>query len=146
MRGVAVSPEGRNRPEWASAWAITTLDGHLDIFKTHFQRQPSGLYHNSGKAEFEDVTVKTGINNENRYVSWGAGIVDLDNDGYPDLFLVTGNVYPELEKVFPQLPYNSPRIIFRNLGNGRFAELVDDAGPGIAARHRQPRLRLRRFR
>ncbi|MGA8409246.1 MAG: CRTAC1 family protein [Candidatus Acidiferrales bacterium] len=135
MRGVAVSAEGSEYAGMGVGVGDYSLDGHLDIFKTHFQRQPSGLYHNSGKAEFDDVTVKTAINNENRYVSWGAGIVDLDNDGYPDLFLVTGNVYPELEKVFPQLPYSSPRIIFRNLGNGRFAELIDDAGPGIAARH-----------
>jgi hypothetical protein len=59
----------------------------------------------------------------------------LDNDGFPDIFLVTGNVYPELEKVFPQLPYKGPRIVFRNLGNGRFEELIDEAGPGVSARH-----------
>lgn len=135
MRGVAVSAEGSEYAGMGVGVGDYDLDGHLDLLKTHFQRQPSGLYHNSGKAEFEDVTVQSGINSENRYVSWGAGIVDLDNDGLPDLFVVTGNVYPELEKVFPQLPYKGPRIIFRNLGNGRFKELIDEAGPGISARH-----------
>src|ERR1700691_1340235 len=135
LRGVAVSGEGREFAGMGVGVEDCTLDSHLDLFKTHFQRQPSGLYHNSGKADFEDVTVRSGIGVESRFVSWGAGIVDLDNDGYPDIFLVTGNVYPELEKVYPQLPYKSPRIIFRNLGNGAFEELVDEAGPGVSARH-----------
>jgi enediyne biosynthesis protein E4 len=135
IRGVAVSAEGTEYAGMGVGVGDYDLRGHLDIFKTHFQRQPSGLYQNSGKGEFDDVTVRAGIATENRYVSWGAGIVDLDNDGFPDLFLVTGNVYPELEKAFPQLPYKGPRIIFRNLGNDRFEELIDEAGPGISARH-----------
>ena len=135
VRGVAVSAEGTEYAGMGVGVGDYDLDGHLDLFKTHFQRQPSGLYHNAGKGEFEDVTIRAGINLENRYVSWGAGIVDLDNDGFPDIFLVTGNVYPELEKVFPQLPYKGPRIVFRNLGNGRFEELIDEAGPGVSARH-----------
>ena len=111
------------------------LQGHTDLFKTHFQREANGLYRNSGKADFEDVTIPSGIGNEKRFVSWGSGIVDLDNDGYPDLFLVTGNIYRDVEKVFPQLPSKGPRIIFRNLRDGRFEELVEEAGPGIATAH-----------
>lgn len=64
----------------------------------------------------------------------GAGIFDLDNDGLPDLFWVTGSVYPEVEKVLPQFPYKTPRIVFRNLGN-KFEELLEEAGPGIGAVH-----------
>lgn len=135
LRGVAVSGEGQEYAGMGVGVGDYDLDGHTDLFKTHFQRQPSGLYHNSGKAEFEDVTIAAGIAHENRFVSWGAGIVDLDNDGYPDIFLVTGNVYPELEKVLPQLPYKGPRIIFRNLGNSHFEELIDEAGPGVIAKH-----------
>ena len=135
LRGVAVSGEGREFAGMGVGVGDCNLDSHLDLFKTHFQRQPSGLYHNSGKADFEDVTVRSGIGVESRFVSWGAGIVDLDNDGYPDIFLVTGNVYPELEKVYPQLPYKGPRIVFRNLGNGSFEELGDEAGPGVSAQH-----------
>ena len=68
-------------------------------------------------------------------MGWGAGIVDLDNDGYPDLFLVTGAVYPEVEAKLPAYPLRTPRAVFRNLGNGKFEELIDEAGPGIAAAH-----------
>jgi hypothetical protein len=134
-RGVAVSGEGRENAGMGVGVGDYELQGHTDLFKTHFQREANGLYHNSGKADFEDVTTQSGIGNEKRFVSWGAGIVDLDNDGYPDLFLVTGNIYREVEKVFPQLPYKGPRIIFRNLGDGHFEEVIEEAGPGIATPH-----------
>ncbi len=62
-------------------------------------------------------------------------MVDLDNDGLPDLFVVTGSVYPEVERVLPAYPFRTPRLVFRNLGNGRFEELIDEAGPGVAAVH-----------
>ena len=76
---------------------------------------------------------KVGV--ETRFTSWGAGIVDLDNDGYPDVLFVTGSVYPEVERKLPQYPYKTPRVLFRNLGNGTFEELESQAGDGITAAH-----------
>ncbi len=70
-----------------------------------------------------------------RYVCWGAGIVDLDNDGYPDLFVTTGNVYPEVERKLPQFPNKSPRAVYRNLGDRTFEELGQEAGPGVTDAH-----------
>jgi enediyne biosynthesis protein E4 len=135
LRGIAVSPEGREMAGMGVGVGDFDLDGHIDVFKTHFQLEPSGLYHNSGRADFTDVAARSGIGAERRYVSWGAGILDFDNDGYPDIFFVTGNVFPELEKVFAQYPYKGPRVVFRNLRDGRFEEMIEDAGPGVAARH-----------
>jgi enediyne biosynthesis protein E4 len=135
LRGIAVSPEGREMAGMGVGVGDFDLDGHIDLFKTHFQLEPSGLYHNSGRADFSDVAARSGIGAERRYVSWGAGILDFDNDGYPDLFFVTGNVFPELEKVFAQYPYKGPRVVFRNLRDGRFEEMIENAGPGVAARH-----------
>jgi hypothetical protein len=72
---------------------------------------------------------------ETRYICWGAGIADLDNDGYPDLFMTTGNVYPEVERKLPQYPNKTPRAVFRNLGNRTFEELGAEAGPGVTDAH-----------
>ena len=103
--------------------------------KTHFADDASGLYHNDGTGQFDDLTRRARVAVETRYVGWGAGIVDLDNDGHPDLFVVTGNVYPEVERKLPQYPNKTPRAVFRNLGDGTFEELVEEAGPGVAAAH-----------
>ena len=80
------------------------LDGHLDIFKTHFVDDTNGLYHNDGSGNFEDVTRATKVGVETRYICWGAGIVDLDNDGLPDLFTTTGSVYPRDREKAPSVP------------------------------------------
>jgi hypothetical protein len=110
-------------------------DGHLDLIKTHFADDASGLYHNDGTGQFDDVARRARVAVETRYVGWGAGIVDLDNDGQPDLFVVTGSVYPEVESKLSQYPNATPRAVFRNLGDGTFEQLVEEAGPGVAAAH-----------
>jgi len=97
--------------------------------------EPTGLYRNQGKGEFEDVTARAGLIHERRFVSWGVGLFDLDNDGYPDILLVTGQVYPELEAVNPKYPRRGPRILFRNLGNGTFLQIPEASQPALDARH-----------
>jgi hypothetical protein len=134
-RGVALSEDGLEQAGMGVGVGDYDLDGNLDIFKTHFADDTNVLYRNDGKGNFDDVTIRAGIGVETRYVGWGAGIVDLDNDGYPDLFLVTGSVYPEVERRLPAYPFRTPRLVFRNLGDGRFEELIDEAGAGVAATH-----------
>src|SRR5260370_17123151 len=85
------------------------LDGNPDIFKTHFADDTNILYRNNGDGTFEDDTARVALGVETRFIGWGAGIVDLDNDGYPDLLLVTGSVDPELQAQFPAYPANTPR-------------------------------------
>jgi hypothetical protein len=135
VRGVALSEDGQEQAGMGIGVGDYNLDAHLDLFKTHFSEDTSGLYRNDGKANFEDVTRVARIAVETRYICWGAGIVDLDNDGFPDIFMVTGNVYPNLAKVLPQYPPKTPRVVFRNLGNGTFEELMQEAGPGVEAAH-----------
>ncbi len=135
LRGLAVSGSGQEMAGMGIAAGDYDLDGHVDIFKTHYQLQSNGLYHASGKGEFDDLTDPSGIGPERRFVSWGDCIFDLDNDGWPDIFYVTGNVYPELERVFARFPARSQPILFRNLRNGKFAEIGEVAGPAFAAHH-----------
>jgi hypothetical protein len=134
-RGVAVSEDGFEQAGMGVAVGDYDLDGHLDIFKTHFSDDTNGLYRSDGNGYFDDFTIRAGLGVETRYVCWGAGIVDLDNNGFPDLFVVTGSVYPEVERENPAYPFKTPRLVFRSLGNGRFEELIDEAGPGVAAVH-----------
>ena len=145
-RGVALSEDGLEQAGMGVATGDFDLDGRVDLFKTHFADDTNGLYRGDGKGFFDDVTIRAGIGVETRYVGWGAGMVDLDNDGLPDLFMVTGGVYPEVERTLPAYPFRTPRLVFRNLGQ----RPLRGADRGGRARRRgrphQPRLRLRRLR
>ncbi|SRR6266496_851513 len=135
FRGVALSEDGMEQAGMGIGIGDYDLDGHLDILKTHFSEDTNGLYHNDGHGNFDEVSKSSKLAVDVRYICWGAGMVDLDNDGWPDLFITTGSVYPQVEKILPQYPAKGPRLLFRNLGNGSFEELLEEAGPGVAAQH-----------
>jgi enediyne biosynthesis protein E4 len=135
LRGVALSDDGEEQAGMGIGIGDYDLDGHFDLFKTHFADDANVLYHGDGKGNFDDVTRQSRIGVETRFICWGAGIVDLDNDGYPDVFMVTGNVYPEVERKLPQYKNKTPRVVFRNLGNQTFEELIEAAGPAVAEAH-----------
>jgi hypothetical protein len=133
--GLAFSVDGAEQAGMGVAVGDYNLDGNLDICKTHFSDDTNVLYRNDGGGNFTDVTIPAGFGVETRYICWGTGFADFDNNGWPDLAVVTGSVYPEVEAEFPEYPLKTPRFIFRNLGNGRFEEMIEEAGPGIAAAH-----------
>ncbi|HZU24802.1 MAG TPA: CRTAC1 family protein, partial [Bryobacteraceae bacterium] len=133
--GAAFNEDGREQAGMGVALGDVAGDGRLDIFKTHFADDTPILYHNTGGMHFEDCTSRAGLGSLTRYVGWGAGIFDFDNDGRPDILFVNGNVYPELEKYFADYRYKNPRILLRNTGAGVFGDVSESAGPGITARH-----------
>ena len=133
-RGVALSEDGMEQAGMGVGIGDIQANGRLDIVKTHFAADTPAVYTNTGKGEFQDDTLRSGLGVETRFISWGVGIEDLDNDGNADIFWVTGGIYPELQNRGDQ-PYKTPRIVFRNLGNGRFEELISQAGSGIDAAH-----------
>jgi enediyne biosynthesis protein E4 len=135
-RGIALNPDGMEQAGMGLAVGDFNGDGILDVFKTHFADDTPALYRGLGKGQFDEVTQKAGLAVETRYVSWGAVMTDLDNDGLPDIFIVTGNVYPDTERTLPAYPYATPPLLFRNLGYGRFEELgPNDAGSAMQERH-----------
>jgi len=109
-------------------------DARLDLLKTHFADDIPALYRNLGRGLFEDAATAAGLAVQNRYVQWGAGMPDLDNDGQADILYVTGNVNPEIERHLPSYPHRGPRIVFRNQG-GRFQEVTSGSGPGPLEPH-----------
>ncbi|HVQ30672.1 MAG TPA: FG-GAP-like repeat-containing protein [Vicinamibacteria bacterium] len=110
-------------------------DGQIDLLKTHFADDIPALYRNLGRGQFEDVATAVGLGARNRHVEWGAGLPDLDNDGRPDIFYVTGNVYPEIERHFKEYPHRGPRVVFRNVDGTRFEDVTERSGPGAAVAH-----------
>jgi hypothetical protein len=128
--GAAYNAQGAPQAGMGVAVGDVDRDGRLDLLKTHFADDIPALYRALGKGRFEDIATEAGLGVQNRYLQWGVGLPDLDNDGLADALYVTGSVYPEIEATLPQYPYRGPRIVFRNLGNGRFAEVTTESGPG----------------
>jgi hypothetical protein len=127
--------DGGGKPQAGMGLAVGDYDGDgwLDIFKTHFQDDTPVLYRAMGDGTFSDVTGPAGLGGLTQYVSWGAAFMDYDNDGWKDLFYVTGHVYQDPTKDDVESLY-SPRVVLRNLGNGRFADVSADLGPGVGER------------
>ncbi|MCY4535083.1 MAG: CRTAC1 family protein [Bryobacterales bacterium] len=134
-RGCAVSEDGAEQAGMGVAVGDYDCSGSLDLFKTHFSDDTHVLYRNDGEGYFDDMTLRSGVGVETRYVGWGAGLADLDNSGLPDIFFVTGSVYPQVALQFERYPAATPRVLFRNLGGGRFEQLLEGAGSALAAPH-----------
>ena len=128
--GCAYNEDGQAQAGMGVATGDYNGDGLVDIFKTHFSDDLPALYKNSGRGFFEDASRAAGFD-ITRYVEWGTGLVDFDNDGWRDVFIVTGSVYPEVEKIFKEYPHRGPRLIYQNLRNGRFRDVTSLMGPAV---------------
>jgi hypothetical protein len=131
LAGVGYNEDGREQGGMGVAAGDYDGDGFLDIIKTNFDADTSTLYHNRGDGTFDDVTFPSGIGGNTKYVGWGVGFVDFDNDGWPDLLIVNGHVYPELENAGLISSYLERKILYRNKADGTFEDVSLRAGPGI---------------
>ena len=129
--GCAFSIDGKPQAGMGVSSGDYDRDGWLDIFKTNFSGDTSTLYHNTGKATFDDATFPAGIGINTRWLGWGCGFVDADNNGWLDIFLVNGHVYPEVEKITTEAGYAQRKVLYRNLQNGRFEDVSDKLGGAI---------------
>jgi enediyne biosynthesis protein E4 len=129
LAGAAVSAEGQPLGSMGVDFGDFNNDGNLDITVTTFAYQPIELHKGNGKDEFEDVTwpAKTGQPSF-RWVKWGTGFVDLDNDGWQDIVVAAGHIYTDIDKLPGEPGYKEPLLLFRNTGKSTFDEMGDASG------------------
>lgn len=129
--GVAYSDDGYEQGGMGLAVGDYDGDGWLDIFKTNFADDIPNLYRNNGDGTFADQVLAAGLGSLIEFVSWGAGFVDVDNDGRKDILYVNGHVYPEVDLYRMDSSYRQPRLLYRNLGSGRFQNVSAESGPAF---------------
>ncbi len=134
-RGAAFDENGRSMSGMGVCAADYDHSGRSSIFRTNFSDERETLYRNVGQGEFEDATVGAGVGRNTRFVGWGCGFVDFDNDGWPDLFLANGHVFPEVDRLHGDVRFQERSILYRNLGGGKFEDISEQAGPGILEPH-----------
>jgi hypothetical protein len=130
--GCALSPDGKPQAGMGVSAADYDMDGNLDIVKTNFAGDTPSLYHNQGGANFEDTTFTAGLGAHTQFLGWGCGFFDMDNDGWPDILICNGHVYPEVEQLKTEAGYAQRKLLYQNLHNGHFADVSFQAGLGIS--------------
>ena len=133
ISGAAFNEDGKEQAGMGSTVADFNGDGKLDLFKTNFSDDTATLYRNNGDGTFDDVTFAAGLGLHTQYLGWGTMFLDFDNDSWPDLLLVNGHVYPEVDKQHLGSNFQEPKILYHNNGNGTFTDVSDLAGPAINA-------------
>jgi hypothetical protein len=129
--GCALSSDGKPQAGMGISAADYDLDGSLDLVKTNFAGDTPSLYRNLGNGTFDDATFEAGLGLTTRYLGWGCGFFDFDNDGWADILLCNGHVYPEVEQLKTEAGYAQRKILYRNQRNGHFTDVSENAGPGI---------------
>jgi enediyne biosynthesis protein E4 len=107
--------------------------GRFDIFKTNFADDTHTFYRNQVENSFSDATIDSGLAVNTRYLGWGTAAIDIDNDGWKDLILANGHVYPEVDAGHTGEKFHQGRLIYWNRGGGQFYDLSPSAGNGISA-------------
>ena len=131
--GCALSADGKPQAGMGVSAADYDLDGNLDIVKTNFAGDTPSLYHNLGGANFEDATFPAGLGKHTQYLGWGCGFFDFDNDGWADILICNGHVYPEVEQLRTEAGYAQRKLLYRNLRDGKMEDVSLAGGPGISA-------------
>jgi hypothetical protein len=129
MDGIAVAGDGSEQGSMGVTWGDYDHDGRLDMFVTNFVDQSATLYHNLGEKGFEDVTLQAGLAKPTYpLVAWGTSFFDMANSGWLDLFVASGHVYPQADRVPGEAHYAQPMLLFRNRRDGTFEDVSSAAG------------------
>jgi hypothetical protein len=135
LRGVALDANGKALSGMGVDGADYDGSGRISLFRSNFSDEMETLYHNRGDGNFDEVTLRAGLGKNTRFVGWGAGFFDYDNDGWPDLLLVNGHVFPEVDKLAIDIHFKDRTILYHNLRNGSFEDVSLSSGPGILEKH-----------
>lgn len=129
LLGAALDADGNALGSMGVDFADYNHSGRLSIFVSNFADQPNTLYRNQGTQGFEDVSWASGLGQASYpLVGWGTGFFDMDNDGWPDLFVADGHVYPQMDEVAGSAPYRQPLLLYRNNRDGTFEDVATAAG------------------
>jgi len=135
LRGAAFDENGKAMSGMGATAADYMHTGWQSIFRSNFSDERETLYRNRGEGQFEDATVRARVARNTRFVGWGCVFFDFDNDGWKDLLLVNGHVFPEVDRKNVDIRFRERRILYRNLQNGTFEDISEAAGPAIMERH-----------
>jgi len=132
IAGAAVSQDGSEQAGMGVALGDYLHAGRLSLFVTHFSEEYAALFRNDGGMSFTDVSFQAGVASPTiPYVGWGTAFFDFDNDGWPDLFMVNGHVYPQVDTLDVGARYREPKLLFLNQHDGTFRNISELAGPAI---------------
>ncbi len=132
VSGLAYDSFGNVQGSMAVECADWNNDGWLDFFITPYHRQLASLYQSRKGAYFEEVGRQTGASaGTYAHVKWGAGVIDLDNDGHRDLFIACGHLLDNVDQFDNSTSYHARNLVLRNTGQGRFVNVSDQCGDGL---------------
>ena len=130
--GVAYNESGMAQANMGVAWGDYLHTGRMSLLISHFDNEYAALYRNDGGMNFTEVSVPSGVGKGSRgYVGWGDAFVDFDNDGWQDILIVNGHVYPQVDSVTAGPRYREPKVLMRNQRDGTFKDISKEAGPAI---------------
>jgi hypothetical protein len=133
--GCAVNENGTPQGGMGIAVGDYDCDGWLDIVKTNYSDQTANLYHNNGDGTFYDAVYRAGLGGNTKYLGWGVGLFDFDNDGWADIFMSNGHVFPEVDTKKLHFTFKQRKLVYKNLGNGRFADVTSSTGLAVTQPH-----------
>jgi hypothetical protein len=131
MAGVAYNEDGREQAGMGVSAGDYDCDGWLDIVKTNFADDTTTLYRNERDGTFVDATFAAHLGTNTTFLGWGTGFFDFDDDGWPDIFIANGHVYPEVDGQLIDAHYAQRKILYRNCRNGSFEDISQQAGSAI---------------
>lgn len=132
LSGTSLNEDGQEQAGMGVSSADFDHDGFPDILKTNFSDDVPSLYRNEGQGYFTDVAYRAGLGVHTNFLGWGVGFIDVDHDGWKDIFIVNGHVYPSIDQLGTASSYRQRRLLYWNIRNGAFVDLSEESGPGVS--------------